>query len=681
MPRGAKVAAPTAEQFTAYQQLYDYFNRALFAGELPSVILNFSRRAHSYGFFAPERWHRGDTRTHEISLNPAHLQTRPSREVLSTLVHEMVHLWQHAYGEPSRRGYHNRQWADKMLAVGLHPSDTGEPGGRLVGQHMTHYIVEGGPFAKAFDRMPTQYNLPWQGIPEPERRAPSPGPGGGPSPGPVVSPKNKIKYSCPNGHGNAWGKPELSLICGVCSAPYLPEGAELPIAPAPGEPGKGPAGEPPARCDPEAPACSLGLMGGVCGVPAQLLLASPSGAPVPKLARYCLTSASRLVPSHDPLKLTPQGGLSVRSDYPAGVQERAYDRDKSEAQKVLQIGANLWPELIANSNPDGINGPPVVTQRDEDRRTGRAIVLGGNGRSMGTQRHYADGGTALKEYLIRNARTFGFTPAQVRAISDPVVVRVVETSGQPAELRELVRLLNVGLMEELATKARSSAEAARLSDESIEILTQALTEDQSLSDFLSSSQASSFAAALQRAGILTKSNRKNLVEADGSFSRDGKTFIERLLVASVIQDAATLDKMPDGLRETLARVAPWLVVAAAYGPGWDLRPDLTNAAEDLHRMRDKGTPNAETYLSQIDAFEPPKSGATERGRSVLRIVAALASRPVKFARFAQRWAQLARQHLEGQGSLFAAEALTPEQALIQAAAAVDVDLTPRAASR
>lgn len=205
-------APPTAQQFEAYQQMYDYFNRELFGGSLPSVLLNFSRLSRTYGFFAPERWRSssGRAKTHEISLNPVHLMSRPAREVASTLVHEMVHLWQHEHGEPSRSGYHNKQWAEKMLAVGLHPSDTGEAGGKETGQHMSHYIEPGGPFDRAFARMPEAFLLPWRGVPEDESGR---GGGGGGA-------RNKIKYACPNGHGNVWGKPDLALICGVCTAPY-----------------------------------------------------------------------------------------------------------------------------------------------------------------------------------------------------------------------------------------------------------------------------------------------------------------------------------------------------------------------------------------------------------------------------------------------------------------------------
>lgn len=48
-------ADPTQAQFAAYRAMWDYFNVTLFGGALRRVFLNFSRRAKSLGFFAPER--------------------------------------------------------------------------------------------------------------------------------------------------------------------------------------------------------------------------------------------------------------------------------------------------------------------------------------------------------------------------------------------------------------------------------------------------------------------------------------------------------------------------------------------------------------------------------------------------------------------------------------------------
>jgi hypothetical protein len=203
---------PTRDQWAAYTRAFDYFNAELFDDELPHCILNFSRHARFQGFFAPLRWERPDGRTHEISLNPRCLK-RPPRETMGTLVHEMVHLWQQEFGKPSRPGYHNREFAAKMESVGLITSKTGKPGGKRTGQGMSHYIVEEGPFDLAFAAMPQEYLLPWTSGAPAEAAGPAP------------KAKNKIKYTCPGCATNAWGKPELSIICGVCGATFTSEGS------------------------------------------------------------------------------------------------------------------------------------------------------------------------------------------------------------------------------------------------------------------------------------------------------------------------------------------------------------------------------------------------------------------------------------------------------------------------
>ena len=162
--------APTLTQAEAFQRIWHYFNEQIFAGKLQPVMLNFSRgkSPRVLGFFAPDRWTpqtgeggKGKTRLHEISLNPATLAARDPRDVASTIVHEMAHQWQQDFGKPSRSGYHNAEWANKMEQIGLMPSATGEPGGARVGQRMTHYVIEDGPFAKAYAAMPADWLLPF----------------------------------------------------------------------------------------------------------------------------------------------------------------------------------------------------------------------------------------------------------------------------------------------------------------------------------------------------------------------------------------------------------------------------------------------------------------------------------------------------------------------------------------
>jgi hypothetical protein len=213
MPTAKKTAAArsaTSAQFVAFGAMFAYFNRELFEGRLPDCMLNFSRKAKTLGFFAPDRWENGAKKRHEISVNPSWLKLRKPIETASTLVHEMAHLWQQEHGEPSRSGYHNKEWAAKMRAVGLIPSSTGEPGGKETGQHMTHYVDAGGAFARAFARMPKGYSLPWMGVAELEDAK---------SPKPKTD-ASKSKYTCPGCDANVWGKPDLEIQCIACEETF-----------------------------------------------------------------------------------------------------------------------------------------------------------------------------------------------------------------------------------------------------------------------------------------------------------------------------------------------------------------------------------------------------------------------------------------------------------------------------
>jgi hypothetical protein len=196
-----KTKSPTAEQYTNLQAAYDYFNEVLFDKTLADCIITLrSHGKRTLGLFHAEQWQHGADTCHEIALSPAHLR-RPVRDVFGTLVHEMCHLWQQDHGKPSRSGYHNREWGTKMKEIGLHPSHTGEPGGKEVGQQMTHYIVEGGPFDVAVDAMPDSVLLPWVGVEPVEKEKKS---------------SNKVKYHCPTCDVTAWGKGGILLLCGNC---------------------------------------------------------------------------------------------------------------------------------------------------------------------------------------------------------------------------------------------------------------------------------------------------------------------------------------------------------------------------------------------------------------------------------------------------------------------------------
>jgi predicted SprT family Zn-dependent metalloprotease len=198
---------PTTQTYTSLTTAYDFFNQELFSGELPPCLITMQRHRGALGYFCGDCFvNIADSKevTDEIALNPLHFDDQQPDEVLSTLVHEMVHLWQHHYGKPSRNGYHNKQWAAKMHEVGLIPSAIGKPEGKETGQRVTHLIEENGRFARAVTKLLDEhpailYSDRSDNDAARKKKAAS-----------------KTKYTCSDCGVNAWAKPKTLLICGTC---------------------------------------------------------------------------------------------------------------------------------------------------------------------------------------------------------------------------------------------------------------------------------------------------------------------------------------------------------------------------------------------------------------------------------------------------------------------------------
>lgn len=245
------MATPTEELYRALQGAYEHFNISLFSNTLPAVLFTTQRQKGMMGCFFANRWASSGhkkRKCHEIAINPLYVGKATLIELMQTLVHEMVHCWQYCYGKPSRGGYHNREWSNKMIEIGLMPSSTGKPGGKVVGQNMADYPSPSGDFIKQCIKLLEykKFNLPWidrysspQGMPDQqfldnnedikEALAHTPVsivtqlttnmstmltdkiklP-------PVSNAKVKLKYTCSGCYINVWGKPGLALRCEDC---------------------------------------------------------------------------------------------------------------------------------------------------------------------------------------------------------------------------------------------------------------------------------------------------------------------------------------------------------------------------------------------------------------------------------------------------------------------------------
>ena len=206
------------------EEAFDYFNRKLWGGKLPPVVLVISRKKEENGgHYSPNRWRvrpEGEAGSEdklkeamglaargpngwdvgELALNCQSWPTETDMWILSVLVHEMAHHWQEVTGETPKNGYHDKVWGREMKRVGLYPSNTSAPGGRETGRQMSHYVIEGGLFEGACaELLAGGFRVRWDS-PRYTKKAK----------------KSKWRYECPKCKARAWAKAGVKLICGVC---------------------------------------------------------------------------------------------------------------------------------------------------------------------------------------------------------------------------------------------------------------------------------------------------------------------------------------------------------------------------------------------------------------------------------------------------------------------------------
>lgn len=246
---------PTKEFYSFFEYLFDYYNSHLFNGELENPLIVITRKANVFGYYIPKKWMSPNNELiDELAINPQTFFKYPLIEICQTVVHEMCHQWQHNFGNPTRIGYHNKEWADKMISIGLMPSSTGKEGGKTVGQKMADYTLENEMFAQKTDLLLKEkiFNkLYFEAVFKTDRDSL------------IVDETNtsdesftheidtsndviglnlssslnlsapaleqyqaarekklKIKYNCPICDLNVWGKPDLKIICGECKSKY-----------------------------------------------------------------------------------------------------------------------------------------------------------------------------------------------------------------------------------------------------------------------------------------------------------------------------------------------------------------------------------------------------------------------------------------------------------------------------
>ena len=104
------------------EKIWRALNAKYFGGQLEEPIITIQSTPKAYGHVTVAKaWTRGETTRHELNIGAGTLD-RPIENVVATLLHECVHLWNMQQGiqDTSRGGaYHNRKFRDAAVARDL----------------------------------------------------------------------------------------------------------------------------------------------------------------------------------------------------------------------------------------------------------------------------------------------------------------------------------------------------------------------------------------------------------------------------------------------------------------------------------------------------------------------------------------------------------------------------------
>lgn len=112
-----------SSRVTGYlEKMYRQLNNDKFGGQLEEPIITIMSTPRAYGHVTCAKvWKSKDTQKYELNIGAGTLD-RPIENVVSTLLHEMVHIFhlQNDIQDTSRGGsYHNKKFKDKAEEVGL----------------------------------------------------------------------------------------------------------------------------------------------------------------------------------------------------------------------------------------------------------------------------------------------------------------------------------------------------------------------------------------------------------------------------------------------------------------------------------------------------------------------------------------------------------------------------------
>lgn len=209
-----KATIKTSRTAGYLEKIFRALNTDWFGGELEEPIITIQSTPRAYGHVTVHKiWKRKGEQRHELNLGAETLE-RPIEEIIATIMHEMVHLYNLAHGvQDCSRGntYHNKKFKEEAerrgLVISHHPTygwTLTEPSEELI-----DYII-----GQGWTEIEMNRGGGWCPPPSTGGKA---GNGSAEPPKPPKPKKSSTrKYICPCCKNSVRATKAVNLICGDC---------------------------------------------------------------------------------------------------------------------------------------------------------------------------------------------------------------------------------------------------------------------------------------------------------------------------------------------------------------------------------------------------------------------------------------------------------------------------------
>lgn len=365
-------------------------------------------------------------------------------------------------------------------------------------------------------------------------------------------------------------------------------------------------------------------------------------------ARYRAIELEELEASHTPVSLVPN------PRYPQPWQVRPYELERGKPDSALGLieraADRFDPDLWLSDNPSPETGPPIVGRGPD----GRYYVMGGNKRTMIAQRIAAGNARTppevLREAMAERAGRFGIARETIEGMRNPVIVRELEAPVRDiTEGSTLSALLNEVMTAPVDPAARALAASRQISPDTWTMLERML-EGRGRGPEVTARQLlrgdRGIVNALISDGVIPQNRRRELVDPQGGLSPRGLEYMEQVLLGSLVQDRALVQKIPSSYADMLVRSTPALLDIQRSAPQVPLAELVTEAVRsevarfDANQGR-TGRDRIEPWewMNQASFDQPTPLALRNPAAAAIATALAETRRPTEFA---ARWADMAR---------------------------------------